>query len=52
MDQRQLQDFLAAIERVREENAATPEQARQFLQEEGIYTDSGELTEPYRQDRA
>jgi hypothetical protein len=47
MSKKQLEDFLAAIQQMRE-LARTPEQARKLLEEEGIYTPSGELTEPYR----
>jgi hypothetical protein len=48
VSERQLQDFLAAIEEVKRTNAETAEQARRFLQDEGVYSPSGELTDPYR----
>jgi len=48
VNESQLRDFLAAIEEVKRTNAATPEQARQFLQDEGVHTPTGELAEPYR----
>lgn len=47
MSKKQLDDFLAAIQQVRA-LAGTPEQARQLLEEEGVHTPSGELTEAYR----
>ena len=48
MSKEQLQELLEAMERVRAEHAATPERARQFLQQEGYLTETGELAEPYR----
>jgi hypothetical protein len=43
----ELEVLLATIARVREANTATIEQARSFLQKEGVLTERGELTEPY-----
>ena len=48
MTEKELKELLAAIVRVRAEHASTPEKARQFLTEEGLITESGELTEHYR----
>jgi hypothetical protein len=36
------------MERVHAEHAATPEKARAFLKKEGLLTEAGELTAPYR----
>lgn len=47
MSEQELALVLAAIERVRAANTATPEQARSFLQNEGVLTERGELAEPY-----
>ena len=47
MSEQELELVLAAIQRVRAANTATPEQARNFLQSEGVLTETGELTEPY-----
>ena len=47
MSKKQLDDFLAAIQQVRD-LARTPEQARHLLEEEGVHTPSGELTDAYR----
>jgi hypothetical protein len=48
MSDQELRALLEAMERVRAEHAATPEKARQFLQQEGLLTETGELAEPYR----
>ncbi|HXE06467.1 MAG TPA: hypothetical protein VN612_01140 [Acidobacteriaceae bacterium] len=48
MSDQDLKDFLATIERLRREQAATPEQARAVLIAEGILDPNGELAEPYR----
>jgi hypothetical protein len=48
MSSEELQEFMAAMERVRAEHTSTPEKARQFLKDEGLLTETGELTEPYR----
>jgi hypothetical protein len=47
MSEHDLQEFLAAMKRLRAEHTATPEQARQFLKEEGFLTETGEVAEPY-----
>jgi len=47
MSEQELELILATIARVRAANTATPEQARSFLQSEGVLTATGELTEPY-----
>jgi hypothetical protein len=48
MSDQDLQEFIATIERLRREQAATPEAARTRLIEEGILDPGGELAEPYR----
>jgi hypothetical protein len=48
MSDQDLQEFIANIERLRREQAATPEAARARLIEEGILDPNGELAEPYR----
>jgi hypothetical protein len=48
MNKTQLREFRKSIKRVRAKNAGTPEKARRFLQEEGVLTSSGRLTDRYR----
>ena len=48
MSDQDLQDFIATIERLRQEHTAHPEKARAMLIEEGILDESGQLAEPYR----
>jgi len=48
MSDQDLQEFIATIERLRQEHAAHPEKARAMLIEEGIIDEAGQLTEPYR----
>lgn len=48
MSQQEYEEFLRAIERVRAERANSREQAREFLKEEGLLTESGELAPPYK----
>jgi len=48
MSEQELARLLATIDQVRTANTATPEQARSFLQSEGVLTERGELAEPYR----
>jgi hypothetical protein len=47
MSEQELELVLAAIERVRAANTTTPEQARSFLQKEGVLTETGDLAAPY-----
>ncbi len=47
MSKQELQEFLAAMERIRAANTASPEKARQFLKEEGFLTEDGSVAEPY-----
>ncbi|MFG1427552.1 hypothetical protein [Roseixanthobacter glucoisosaccharinicivorans] len=47
MTEQDLEDFLAAVARVRAEHAATPEKARAFLMKEGVVDKDGELTGHY-----
>jgi hypothetical protein len=47
MSKEELKEFLAAMERVRAANTASPEKARQFLKEEGYLTENGDIAEPY-----
>jgi hypothetical protein len=46
--EQELKELLEAMKRVRAEHASTPEKARRFLMEEGLITESGELTERYK----
>jgi hypothetical protein len=48
MSDQDLAEFIANMNRLREERASTPEQALAVLVEEGIFNEDGELTEPYR----
>ena len=48
MSPQELQEFLAAMERVTAEHAATPEKARQFLKDEGFLDQDGCVTKPFR----
>jgi len=43
----ELNEFLAALDKVQAEHCETPEKARQFLQEEGYLTEEGEIAKPY-----
>jgi len=47
MSKQELEEFLVAMERLRVANTASPEQARQFLKQEGFLTENGDLAEPY-----
>jgi hypothetical protein len=47
MNKQELQEFLAAMNRLREENADSPEKARQLLKDEGYLTETGEIAAPY-----
>ena len=51
MTEQELRELLEAMEHVRAEHCSTPEKARQFLQREGLLTETGELAEPYRSAR-
>jgi hypothetical protein len=48
MTEKELREFLEAMERVHAEHCSTPEKARRFLRQEGLLTETGELAEPYR----
>jgi hypothetical protein len=48
ISEQELREFLEAMDRVRAEHAATPEKARQFLKQEGLLTEAGDLAEPYK----
>ncbi len=47
MSKQKLEEFLAAMARLRAANLASPEKARQFLKEEGFLTENGDIAEPY-----
>lgn len=47
MSEKQLKEFRDSMKRVRNENATTPEKARKFLQDEGVLTATGKLTNKY-----
>jgi hypothetical protein len=48
MSDQDLAEFLATIERLRQEHGSDPEKARAMLVEEGILDPDGSLAEPYR----
>jgi hypothetical protein len=48
MTKQELAELLEAARRVREKYASTPEKARQFLIDEGVLTEDGELTKHYK----
>jgi len=47
VSKQELREFLAAMERLREENTMSVEKARQFLKDEGYLTERGEVAPPY-----
>jgi hypothetical protein len=47
MGRQELQEILAAMDRVRQANTSSPEAARQFLKDEGFLTPEGEIAQPY-----
>ena len=49
MSDQVLKDSITAMKAVREENAGSKEKALAFLVKAGIATQSGQLTEPYKQ---
>lgn len=49
MSDSELKKSVEAMEKLRKELTSSPEKALKFLVEAGIVTESGELTEPYRQ---
>ena len=50
MTDKDLQETLAAMKKLREEIGGSPQKARDFLVRAGFVTPEGKLTEPYRQD--
>ncbi len=50
MSEQDLEKSLAAIQNLANDLTSSTEKALAFLVKEGVVTDSGELTEPYRQD--
>jgi hypothetical protein len=48
MGEKDLSDLLQALKDVTAEHASSKEKAQEFLQNEGVLTPNGELTEPYR----
>jgi hypothetical protein len=48
MGEKDLSDLLQALKDVASEHASSKEKAQEFLQNEGVLTSNGELTEPYR----
>jgi hypothetical protein len=48
MSRQELQEFLAAMDRIRQVNTRSPEGARQFLQDEGFLTPEGGFAQPYQ----
>jgi hypothetical protein len=47
VSRQELQQILAAMDRVRQANTGSPEAARQFLKDEGFLTPEGEIAQPY-----
>jgi hypothetical protein len=47
MSQEELEEFLAALEQVREVNTASPEAARSFLEQSGYLNKDGSVADPY-----
>jgi hypothetical protein len=47
MSKQELKEILAAMDRVRAANTATPEKAREFLKNEGFLTSEGTVAQPY-----
>jgi hypothetical protein len=47
MSRQELQEFLAAMDRLRQLNTRSPEAARQFLRDEGFLTPEGKIAQPY-----
>ena len=48
MSDKELQEFMEALQRADEQSLATPKTARRLLIEEGVLTEQGDLAEPYR----
>lgn len=48
MSDQELKEFEQALQKVRQEHAASPEAALDFLVRAGILNEEGELAEPYR----
>ena len=48
MSKQEYEEFLRMLERVRAERTNNCEEARKLLEEEGLLTEDGELTAPYR----
>ena len=48
MGEKELRDVLKALKDVAAEHASSKEKAQEFLQQAGVLTPTGELTEPYR----
>ncbi len=47
MSEQELREFIEKMAALRVANTATPEQASQFLQDEGYLTEDGQVAEPY-----
>ena len=48
MSDNELRELIDTLQDVTDEYASSPEKARQFLQEAGILTNTGELSAPYK----
>jgi hypothetical protein len=48
MSKEELAKFLAAVEQVRQANTASPEAARNFLEDEGYLNRDGSVADPYK----
>jgi len=48
VNKQELEEMLAAMDRLRQANTRSPEAARQFLTEEGFLTPEGKIAPPYQ----
>ena len=51
MTEQELREFIEDMARLRRENTATPEKARQFLIKSGYLTKDGQVAYPYAPDK-
>lgn len=47
MSEKELREFLNALEKVQKEHASSPEKAREFLKKSGVLTPTGRLSKNY-----
>jgi hypothetical protein len=48
MSDKELRELIDTLQDVTDEYASSPEKAREFLQQAGILTNAGELSDPYK----